>query len=226
MGVARGYSITNGPRAPSRVRCLQTAANCPRLSAAVSAPRRHWPSAADCAGRKPVAAHALAALAPAASRDARGRHMSGALMRRWLSGIYADHRDRTRDESRRRFSCSAARRRPTRDARLRGACPAPYGRGRPVPARRGRPAHSEAGCELERSLAGGAGPGNSFLRVVVSSCRRLTAAAAVMTVNRIPICGRPRRHRKAPGATPSARWPSLQTTYSSHPTVYSSQIVR
>ena len=47
-------------------------------------------------------------LAPAASTDARGRQMSGAQMRRWWCGIYADHRDRTRrEESPRRLPRSA-----------------------------------------------------------------------------------------------------------------------
>ena len=53
------------------------------------------------AGRKTVAARTLAALAVAASRDALGRQMPGALMRRWSRGIYADHRDRTRRGNRR-----------------------------------------------------------------------------------------------------------------------------
>ena len=62
--------------------------------------------------RKTVAAHTLAPLDSAASTDARGRQMSGAQMRRWWRGIYADHRDRTRrEESPRRFSRSAALRR-------------------------------------------------------------------------------------------------------------------
>ena len=61
-------------------------------------------------------------------------------MRRWWRGIYADHRDRTRrEESPRRFSCSAALR-CYDEARLRSAWPAPDGRGRPAPARRGRAA--------------------------------------------------------------------------------------
>jgi hypothetical protein len=42
-------------------------------------------------------------------RDALGRQTSGALMRRWSLEVYADHTDRTRrEESPRRFSCSAA----------------------------------------------------------------------------------------------------------------------
>jgi hypothetical protein len=49
---------------------------------------------------KSASARTLAALDAAASTDAFGRHMSGALMRRWLFGIYADHMGRTRrDES-------------------------------------------------------------------------------------------------------------------------------
>ena len=91
--------------------------------------------------RKTVAAHTLAPLAPAASTDARGRQMSGAQMRRWWSGIYADHRDRTRrEESPRRFSRSAALRLSGHEARLRSTWPAPDGHGRPAPARRGRAA--------------------------------------------------------------------------------------
>ena len=62
-------------------------------------------------GGKTVSARTLAALAVAASRDARVRHMPGAQMRRWWRGIYADHRDRTRRaESPRRFSCFGKRR--------------------------------------------------------------------------------------------------------------------
>jgi hypothetical protein len=43
-----------------------------------------------------VSAQTLAALVIAASRDARERHMPGALMRRWSRGIYADHMYGTR----------------------------------------------------------------------------------------------------------------------------------
>jgi len=109
------------------------------------APHRHWPSAAASAVRKTVAARTLAALASAAStRDARGRQMSGAQMRRWWRGIYADHTDRTR------LRGIAAPGFPLRRAslirrtkrRLRSAWPAPDGRGRPAPARRGRAAVS------------------------------------------------------------------------------------
>jgi len=74
-------------------------------------------------GGKTVLARTLASLVAAASRDALGRQMSGALMRRWLLGTYADHRDRTRrEESPRRLSGSAAR---DSRARLRSAGPAP-----------------------------------------------------------------------------------------------------
>jgi hypothetical protein len=73
--------------------------------------------------------------------------MSGALMRRWWRGIYADHRARTRrEESPRRFSRSALRFAEREDeARLRSTWPAPDGRGRPAPPRRGRAAGVRSG---------------------------------------------------------------------------------
>ena len=81
------------------------------------------------------------------SRDARGRQMPGALMRRWSRGIYADHRDRTRrEESPRRFSGSDGLRWHADEARLRSAWPAPDGRGRPAPARPGRAARHPSKC--------------------------------------------------------------------------------
>ena len=42
-------------------------------------------------GGKTVSAHTLASLALAASRDACGRQLPGALMRRWSRGIYGSH---------------------------------------------------------------------------------------------------------------------------------------
>jgi hypothetical protein len=87
------------PQRPLRTRRLPAA-----LSRRAGAGRPRPASAV----RKIVAAHTLAPLADAASRDALGRHMSGAPMRRWSLEIYADHTDRTRrEESPRRFSCSA-----------------------------------------------------------------------------------------------------------------------
>src|SRR5262245_8523950 len=60
--------------------------------------------------RKIVAAHTLATLDAAASRDALGRQMSGGIIAGGDLGIYADHRARTRrEESPRRFSCFAVR---------------------------------------------------------------------------------------------------------------------
>ena len=75
-------------------------------------------------GGKTVSARTLAPLDHAASTDAVGRHLPGALMRRWWRGIYANHTGGTRrEESRRRFSGCAAR------ASLQGPV-------RPVPALR------------------------------------------------------------------------------------------
>ena len=64
--------------------------------------------------------------APRRLRDAVGRHLPGALMRRWLCGNYADHIDRSRREE------SLAR-----DFRLRSASPRSTGVGRQVPLLRG-----------------------------------------------------------------------------------------
>jgi hypothetical protein len=61
-------------------------------------------------GGKTVSSRIVAALGPAASRGAGGRHLPGAPMRRRWRGIYADHTGETRrEESRRWFSGYAAR---------------------------------------------------------------------------------------------------------------------
>ena len=82
--------------------------------------------------RKIVAAHTLATLVPRRVRDALGRHMPGALMRRrvvWaLCGSHGPNSSR---------GIAAP------IFQLRSAWPAPDGRGRPAPARRGRAAPSE-----------------------------------------------------------------------------------
>jgi hypothetical protein len=75
-----------------------------------------------------------AGVAAAASTDACGRQMSGAQMRRWSRGSYADHTGRTRREE----SAAAI-------FRLRLASPRSKGLGRPAPALRAR--QLEATCQ-------------------------------------------------------------------------------
>jgi hypothetical protein len=57
--------------------------------------------------------------APAATTDARGRHTSGALMRRWLLEVYADHTSRSRraESPRARSGYARRRRAPHRASR-------------------------------------------------------------------------------------------------------------
>ena len=114
--------------------------------------------------RKTVAARTLAALVVAASRDALGRHMSGALMRRWSTW---DLRGSQRPNSPRGIAapvfllrCASL---PVDEARLRRTWPAPDGRGRPAPARRGR-----AACHSSRCSRSAREHGQQFAQASVS----------------------------------------------------------
>ena len=132
-------------------------------------------------GGKTVSARTLASLDVAASRDACGRQLPGALMRRWSRGIYADHIDRTRRaESLRPFSgCAVRRLAPSRGPR-RAFCARWGGRdaGRPAPALHERGTTPELLCLPHRnpSVVRSRKPGKTAPVSVRPRCPRTTSA--------------------------------------------------
>ena len=109
-----------GPSARAQSRADASGSTCGcRRSAGLVRPRP--PSAS----RKTACARTLAPLAPAASRDARGRHMPSALMRRWLSDGRGSHgRDSPRGIAAPVFPAAPCRHRGAARASLQGPRPA------------------------------------------------------------------------------------------------------